>query len=68
MGGGKFWGQFRKIQRGGGLYGKSLPWGVWIFSGTTPIIRFYRKQAVREIDTQDLDPRNPFQSEERIAL
>ena len=37
MGGINFGGQFWKIQRGGGLYGKSLPWGggVWIFSGTT---------------------------------
>ena len=26
-GGGKFEGQFWKIQRGGGSYGKSLPWG-----------------------------------------
>ena len=25
--GGKLWGQFRKIHRGGGSYGKSLPWG-----------------------------------------
>ena len=25
--GGKFEGQFWKIQRGGGSYGKSLPWG-----------------------------------------
>ena len=30
---GKFWGQFWKIQRGGGLYFKSLLWGI--FSGTT---------------------------------
>ena len=36
-GGINFGGQFWKIQRGGGSYGKSLPWGggVWIFSRTT---------------------------------
>ena len=34
-GGVNFGGRFWKIQRGGGSYGKSLPWGVWIFSGTT---------------------------------